>query len=163
MANSRRKFEQEVQALNQASPRQYRVRWIKDEAGNDYPVVEYLDGVSGSWVQDTSHNFQNAYQALAEMYDRVRGAPGTFNEWLERNPQYGEYQDLSELVDVAAQIQERFESGDLNAEASEAAAINLGFGSAQEMADFLAQQRDCLLYTSPSPRDRTRSRMPSSA
>ena len=24
-------------------------------------------------------------------------------------------------------------------------------------------QRDCLLYTSPSPRDRTRSRMPSSA
>ena len=25
------------------------------------------------------------------------------------------------------------------------------------------QDRDCLLYTSPSPRDRTRSRMPSSA
>ena len=25
------------------------------------------------------------------------------------------------------------------------------------------QSRDCLLYTSPSPRDRTRSRMPSSA
>ena len=25
------------------------------------------------------------------------------------------------------------------------------------------QLRDCLLYTSPSPRDRTRSRMPSSA
>ena len=25
------------------------------------------------------------------------------------------------------------------------------------------QQEDCLLYTSPSPRDRTRSRMPSSA
>ena len=27
----------------------------------------------------------------------------------------------------------------------------------------LAQCMDCLLYTSPSPRDRTRSRMPSSA
>ena len=27
----------------------------------------------------------------------------------------------------------------------------------------LGQVRDCLLYTSPSPRDRTRSRMPSSA
>ena len=26
-----------------------------------------------------------------------------------------------------------------------------------------AQHQDCLLYTSPSPRDRTRSRMPSSA
>ena len=27
----------------------------------------------------------------------------------------------------------------------------------------LEQYKDCLLYTSPSPRDRTRSRMPSSA
>ena len=31
------------------------------------------------------------------------------------------------------------------------------------VAPFAGQQRDCLLYTSPSPRDRTRSRMPSSA
>ena len=30
-------------------------------------------------------------------------------------------------------------------------------------ADLLAQLLPCLLYTSPSPRDRTRSRMPSSA
>ena len=29
--------------------------------------------------------------------------------------------------------------------------------------DFGTQYRSCLLYTSPSPRDRTRSRMPSSA
>ena len=29
--------------------------------------------------------------------------------------------------------------------------------------ELLAQYSDCLLYTSPSPRDRTRSRMPSSA
>ena len=28
---------------------------------------------------------------------------------------------------------------------------------------FTTQRKDCLLYTSPSPRDRTRSRMPSSA
>ena len=27
----------------------------------------------------------------------------------------------------------------------------------------ISEYRDCLLYTSPSPRDRTRSRMPSSA
>ena len=30
-------------------------------------------------------------------------------------------------------------------------------------AQDVGQDRDCLLYTSPSPRDRTRSRMPSSA
>ena len=29
--------------------------------------------------------------------------------------------------------------------------------------DVVARSNDCLLYTSPSPRDRTRSRMPSSA
>ena len=29
--------------------------------------------------------------------------------------------------------------------------------------DFAASSANCLLYTSPSPRDRTRSRMPSSA
>ena len=32
-----------------------------------------------------------------------------------------------------------------------------------EMADRLRERLPCLLYTSPSPRDRTRSRMPSSA
>ena len=40
-------------------------------------------------------------------------------------------------------------------------------GEMVEKGDFLAQLDDsvlrCLLYTSPSPRDRTRSRMPSSA
>ena len=33
----------------------------------------------------------------------------------------------------------------------------------QSKGPFLKVVRDCLLYTSPSPRDRTRSRMPSSA
>ena len=32
-----------------------------------------------------------------------------------------------------------------------------------EIVDFFEQNNICLLYTSPSPRDRTRSRMPSSA
>ena len=36
-------------------------------------------------------------------------------------------------------------------------------GMTQEMGKTLAETRGCLLYTSPSPRDRTRSRMPSSA
>ena len=33
----------------------------------------------------------------------------------------------------------------------------------RHLRDLLRQGTDCLLYTSPSPRDRTRSRMPSSA
>ena len=34
---------------------------------------------------------------------------------------------------------------------------------APPMKDLITEQSACLLYTSPSPRDRTRSRMPSSA
>ena len=40
------------------------------------------------------------------------------------------------------------------------------FSSTQRMleaVDVLSEDNTCLLYTSPSPRDRTRSRMPSSA
>ena len=41
---------------------------------------------------------------------------------------------------------------------------NLPLGILLHFSDYLIQQPDgCLLYTSPSPRDRTRSRMPSSA
>ena len=36
-------------------------------------------------------------------------------------------------------------------------------GHQVELAENAAQARDCLLYTSPSPRDTERSRMPSSA
>ena len=35
--------------------------------------------------------------------------------------------------------------------------------SVEELDSYFAQHRDCLLYTSPSPRDETSSRMPSSA
>ena len=37
------------------------------------------------------------------------------------------------------------------------------FTPAQDVGDYIIIVNACLLYTSPSPRDRTRSRMPSSA
>ena len=40
---------------------------------------------------------------------------------------------------------------------------SLGIGLAASSGAAMNQIIDCLLYTSPSPRDRTRSRMPSSA
>ena len=41
--------------------------------------------------------------------------------------------------------------------------FHLNDNESLEVIDQLAKSYDCLLYTSPSPRDRTRSRMPSSA
>ena len=46
---------------------------------------------------------------------------------------------------------------------SGADAIHPGYGFLSENAAFAAACEDCLLYTSPSPRDTERSRMPSSA
>ena len=37
------------------------------------------------------------------------------------------------------------------------------FVSTSDIIDSIREYQTCLLYTSPSPRDRTRSRMPSSA
>ena len=42
-------------------------------------------------------------------------------------------------------------------------AIMEGARDGKSVAQLMGEGRDCLLYTSPSPRDRTRSRMPSSA
>ena len=44
-----------------------------------------------------------------------------------------------------------------------ASITNIQYNSHPVIENFLTQIRNCLLYTSPSPRDRTRSRMPSSA
>ena len=41
--------------------------------------------------------------------------------------------------------------------------IELSRKRAESVAQYLQSTYSCLLYTSPSPRDRTRSRMPSSA
>ena len=41
--------------------------------------------------------------------------------------------------------------------------IRFGNGSVQNVSQLNNYAYTCLLYTSPSPRDRTRSRMPSSA
>ena len=52
----------------------------------------------------------------------------------------------------------------LAADAPAYSLINIGnFGYWQKYDAYSAHTPSCLLYTSPSPRDRTRSRMPSSA
>ena len=64
--------------------------------------------------------------------------------------QLGAQQQAMSLADIQAQLQ--------------AGALQRGIGQAQLDAQrSTALQRDCLLYTSPSPRDRQKSRMPSSA
>ena len=43
------------------------------------------------------------------------------------------------------------------------AAVKIAFQSSRDFGEFAFKYNICLLYTSPSPRDRQKSRMPSSA
>ena len=68
-----------------------------------------------------------------------------------------EEMSVMDLVDLISAIEEKF---GVTAAAAVAAAPAAAGGDGDAPA---AEEKDCLLYTSPSPRDRTRSRMPSSA
>ena len=73
----------------------------------------------------------------------------------------GDLKFLIEIVSRACQaISIAIGKGSLGGVLGEAGSDNVQ-GEAQKKLDVLSN--DCLLYTSPSPRDRTRSRMPSSA
>jgi len=70
--------------------------------------------------------------------------------------------DKQEGIQALTRVLAREELGEVLALAS----TPITFPSLQELAETLPPIEwlwDCLLYTSPSPRDRTRSRMPSSA
>ena len=67
-------------------------------------------------------------------------------------------EDLATLQNVPQQI------ATLATNAQQAlAAVRSGADSGNPVGALLSGLQTCLLYTSPSPRDRTRSRMPSSA
>ena len=67
-----------------------------------------------------------------------------------------EEMSVMDLVELISAIEEKF---GVTAAAAVAAAPAAAGGDAGEAAE----EKDCLLYTSPSPRDATLSRMPSSA
>ena len=73
---------------------------------------------------------------------------------------------LATLVATAAMAQDnpfRAESDPLEIHASEFIGKRVYASEAAVEGNAFNGIQDCLLYTSPSPRDRTRSRMPSSA
>ena len=68
------------------------------------------------------------------------------------------------LADIDAAIATLNAAAEAAANNSDITAIAEDVDAVQsDLAELLAQSSVCLLYTSPSPRDRTRSRMPSSA
>ena len=71
-----------------------------------------------------------------------------------------------EYKDVVIVAAKRTAVGRFGGSLKDLSAVEIGSQLVQGILDSLAipkEEYDCLLYTSPSPRDRTRSRMPSSA
>ena len=78
--------------------------------------------------------------------------PGAVAGWIELNKKYGNLK-IEEILDLGIGLcREGFE---INEELYNSLSLH--------KEELSGQASGCLLYTSPSPRDRTRSRMPSSA
>ena len=93
--------------------------------------------------------FQGAVKGEAQRARFVRGEDRGLNEdqLIEKyGPANGK---------IAAQVVRRFEQ--------QQGSNQDGFGVQLQRNEMPDERFNCLLYTSPSPRDRTRSRMPSSA
>ena len=85
-----------------------------------------------------------------------------------RTPQRGDLENLATLARQNATIQlhrlASKSSGSLEQRAADEGAAALGMEQLNHVVCFdMAQLQGCLLYTSPSPRDRQKSRIPSSA
>ena len=107
--------------------------------------------VAGAGIVEPSSEVIDIGSALSGLVSDLRVAPG---DRVERG------QPLFTVDDRAARAALR----EANAAIGEArAAIAEAKSARSTAARQLALYRDCLLYTSPSPRDRQKSRMPSSA
>ena len=91
------------------------------------------------------------YQALYKKYDD-RTLGDTIDEGLTNEQKRQKYSRKLESTDLDLIIQEEALRGN-----------TIPPEKAQEYVDLVNETRFCLLYTSPSPRDKRQSRMPSSA
>ena len=70
---------------------------------------------------------------------------------------------LGDILKLTRSSEKKFKQGNFKGAIDDKMKANAILKSKSCDEKIIAKYRDCLLYTSPSPRDRTRSRMPSSA
>ena len=95
----------------------------------------------------------NVNNGMASLYDKIKELPTSLQEEIERDLHACQvHRPRLAMVDSSKGITNFHSPSDVIVDASMPAMIRSG-----------GKMWGCLLYTSPSPRDRTRSRMPSSA
>ena len=110
-----------------------------------------LTGIEGHAVLDGAHNAQSAQ--LLSSFARAR-AEGRAVHWVLAA---SEGKDIGQILDILVQ------SDDAVSAVEFGPVEGMPWVKAKVASAIRAEATSCLLYTSPSPRDRTRSRMPSSA
>ena len=94
----------------------------------------------------------------------IPGTVSTSSESGEGNGSAGDGTAASQEASFKQEAQDEFRMSSVADEKEQAAAAAAAAAAADDEPHFERERRtSCLLYTSPSPRDRTRSRMPSSA
>ena len=104
------------------------------------------------WYMDALHNFNhNLIEKIKKVTSFACGVPGVNSEALKYNPN-------TFFVDQCYDEEFNFPIDGITKDIDISFIGNVGQGIHGNRIPYI-----CLLYTSPSPRDRTRSRMPSSA
>ena len=121
-------------------------------------LTEAMSAITEIDDRPESEKMREQLDALDELYKQVEDSENISAE--KKLEIYQEYTDKRAILEKQLTEQIKEEEKARKAAVREAFEANL-----QIAADFANQyqQSICLLYTSPSPRDRTRSRMPSSA
>ena len=117
-------------------------------------ILELIRGKCGS-----------VYGNLNNILVNLKGLPSSYNRDLQedKEPLFSAFRTAMECTSIFTEMIKSiaFDSNKIKS------SIDSGFMTATDIADYLVKKgipfRDCLLYTSPSPRDRQKSRMPSSA
>ena len=120
----------------------------------DYARAVQLQSTYLGLMADGSEDPQGAIAIYTRMIEELPNKPEPYVYRGEVYAGIGNYQKAIDDFEVALRISS---SSQMAYEGRAKAYSEMGYLEAA------LQDYDCLLYTSPSPRDRTRSRMPSSA
>ena len=127
-----------VQNQNDDNPRNIKPIWNEDDDLYD----QFLDGLA--------YSFRKAGPGV---YKQVNDVIWSLQE---DDAQYNRYAKTMPFIRAAAKLM-GFSNSEINPDRS------MGFIIGNRINEFEQLTKPCLLYTSPSPRDATLSRMPSSA
>ena len=163
---------------------QFNEWWAHDRAAEKLAFEQFVDWIYSRWKTDPNmHVYHYGNYEVTKMR-LLMGRHGTRELELDQLLRVGTFVDLYSVVRQALRIGEpkysikNVEHLYMEKRTGEVATAiesvvqyqkwladkdGLDWTTSKILAEIRAYNKDCLLYTSPSPRDRTRSRMPSSA